>query len=434
LGDPLVYLRAVHFAATILAAGAVIFQLVVAAPAFAAVGAELYSSQLRQQRRWAWIVCAALAIAVLSGALWLIELAGNIYNAYFDYLWDNGALWSVATETRFGRISALRLVTAVLLAFLLLRPAAKPTARLAQHMAQLVLAIVLLVSPAWVGHAGAVPGDAGEFSLAADALHLLAAGVWLGGLPPLAMLLAGAWGKKERGWAVLTATAVRRFSVLGVGSVGLLLASGIVNSWYELGGVGDLVATPYGRLVLAKVALFAAMVTFAAINRLHLTPRLAIPEAVRQLQRNSLAEIALGVAVIVIVGFLGAMAPASHAHHHPAYAPLPADAAFVHIHSTSGMADLTLEPGRVGATRATIRLWDDQFEPLAAQRVTLSLSAPGKSGRDVNATATEDDEGNWQVDGIKLTRPGEWTAAVDATLDAKRSLVLEAPIVIEPER
>ena len=200
-------------------------------------------------------------------------------------------------------------------------------------MLSVIFAVGFLIGPAWIGHAGATPGGAGQFSLAADAVHLLAAGAWLGSLPPLAMLLAAAWREKEPRWAAVTAVAVQRFSLLGLASVGALLASGIVNSWYEVGSLGHLITTAYGQLVLVKLGLFAAIIAIAAVNRLYLTPRLAMTGTVRRLQRNSVAETALGFAAIVVVGFLGAMAPASHIHQHPSYAYVPPDAAFVHIHS-----------------------------------------------------------------------------------------------------
>src|SRR5262249_61609537 len=136
-------------------------------------------------------------------------------------------------------------------------------------------------------------------------------GTWLGGLPPLALLLA-ARPQKEPRWAAMTAIAVRRFSLLGVISVGALLASGIINSWYEVGTINNLFTTSYGRLVLIKIALFAAMVLLASVNRFYLTPRLATAGTVRLLCHTSIAEIGLGFAAVAVVGFLGAMAPASH--------------------------------------------------------------------------------------------------------------------------
>lgn len=425
MADPLVYVRAVHFAATMLAAGVVFFQALVAEPAFAAAGGELYPAMQRLRCPWSWLVWISLAVAVLSAAVWLVLLTASIYGAPIAEVWANGGVWTVATQTRFGQVCSARVGLAVLLTLSL---AARPR----WSFVSVILAAGVLIAPAWTGHAGATPGAAGQLHVVADALHLLATGAWIGGLPPLAMLLAAARSTKEPGWTNIVSGAIRRFSLLGMASVGVLLATGIVSTWYEVGSFANLVATAYGRLIVLKLGLFAAMVAIAAVNRFHLTPRLAAVGAVRHLERNSLAEAALGFAAVLVVGFLGTMAPASHAQQHPASAAIPADAAFTHIHLLEGMADVTIMPGRTGTARATIRLLDEDFGPLEAQEVTLTLTAPTGLSKPTTRLAVQDRDGTWQVDGIELSRPGNWTVTVGAVLGPHKRLVLTAPMVIEP--
>ena len=86
-----------------------------------------------------------------------------------------------------------------------------------------------------------------------------------------------------------SAAAVRRFSTLGVASVAVLTASGLVNAWYQVGGVPGLVGTGYGRLLVAKLVLFAAMLGLAAINRGLATraPCREDHDALRRLRRNA---------------------------------------------------------------------------------------------------------------------------------------------------
>ncbi|MGN6747584.1 MAG: copper homeostasis membrane protein CopD [Xanthobacteraceae bacterium] len=428
MDDPLPYVRAVHFAATIVAAGAVIFEVTVAAPALAVAAGIADPAIKRWHRGWIWLIWTSLAVAALSSAVWLVLIAADIYAAPITEVWSDGGIWTVATQTRFGEVSLARLAAAALLVAalpMILRGDGPGRWR----AGALVLALIILTGPAWIGHAGATPGVAGEFPLAADALHLLAAGAWLGGLVPLAMLLAIAGRQKEPSWAAVTAIAVQRFSVLGVISVATLLASGVANSWYQVGTLTNLFATAYGQLVLIKIALFAAMIALACVNRFYLTPRLATAGAVRRLRDTTLAETALGFAAIVAVGFLGAMAPASHTHQNAA---IPEGAAFVHIHSNAGMADVTIMPGRVGTARATIRLWNDEFQPLAAERLTFPLTPPG--AQPITRPAAQAQDGSWEVDVVPLSQAGNWKAAIDATLVDKRRLLLDAPIAIEPER
>jgi putative copper resistance protein D len=432
LGDPLVYVRAVHFAATIVAAGTVLFMFLVSEPAFRGASGDLVALYEKLRRRWLAIVWASLIIAVMSGAAWLILLAANIYGAGIGEVWRDGGLWTVVSQTRFGYVWSVRLVLAALLAAYPMAPMT-PTTRSQWGLFAAILATGFLIAPAWIGHAGATPGEAGQIPLAADALHLLAAGAWLGGLPPLAMLLAVAWRHKEPSLAAITRTAVQRFSLLGLASVGALLASGVINSWYEVGSFGNLLATAYGQLIVVKLGLFATMIALAAVNRFYLTPRLAMAGAVQHLQHNTMMEAALGFAAVLIVGFLGAMAPASHMHQHRADAAVPEGAAFVHIHSVAGMADVTIAPGRVGTARINIRLWNEEDDPLIAQSLTFTLTPPNAASKPVVRTAAHVQGGLWQVDGIELGQPGNWTAAVDAELNAGHRLTLEAPIVIEPK-
>jgi putative copper resistance protein D len=112
--------------------------------------------------------------------------------------------------------------------------------------------------------------------------------------------------------------ATQRFSTMGIAIVVTVFATGLVNTWILVGSLQALVATGYGQLVMLKVALFAAMLSFAAANRFWLTPRLALSSASkiavqRRLVRNSTIEIALALMILAIVGVLGTLQPAIQA-------------------------------------------------------------------------------------------------------------------------
>jgi putative copper resistance protein D len=419
--DPLILIRGVHFAASLLAAGTVAFAVLVANPAASAAnGPPVGFAGLR--RRWIRLTWIALAVAVLSGAVWLVLLASDILGAPIsDVL--RGGVWTVLTETRFGQVWSARLGLAVLLGALLLSPSTR--------WLQLAAAAALVGLLGWVGHAGATPGTAGDIHLASDVVHLLAASAWLGALPALAMLLARARRASEPGWDGMAARAIGRFSRLGILSVGALLASGIVNSWNLLGGLNDLVTTGYGRLLLVKIGLFAAMLAIAAVNKFRLTPRLGTPAAMRSLQRNSAAETALGLGVLAIVGALGTMAPAAHHHTRDASA-IPPDAAFVHIHSTEAMADVTIDPGRAGRASVSIRVSREDFSEFPARSVRLELDPPAPAVKRLAGSALRTPDGTWRIAAIDLGLPGIWTARVIVAPEAGTPIVLDAPVVIEP--
>jgi hypothetical protein len=95
------------------------------------------------------------------------------------------------------------------------------------------------------------------------------------------------------------------------------------------------------------------------------------------------------------------------------------------------MADVMIEPGRIGPARATIRLWSEDLETLPSQSVTLTLTAPAAGSKPVTRTAVQQPDAAWIVDGIQLPESGNWTVEVDAVLGTGKRLELSAPIVID---
>ncbi len=325
------------------------------------------------------------------------------------------------TDTRFGLVWCIRLALAILLALLLPWPRTR--------WLQITIAAAFLVLPALVGHAGATPGLAGDLHLVSDMLHLLGAGAWVGGLPAFAFLLWRARRNAAGGRDAVVIRVVDRFSRLGIVSVGILLASGLVNSWSLLNGPRDLIATDYGRLVALKIALFGAMVAIAAVNKFYLTPRLPKPAALRLLRRNSLVEICLGLCVLIFVALLGTLPPSVHVHAAPT--GIPPDAAFVHIHTSDVMADVTIEPGRAGRTDVTIRVSREDFSTYPAKDVRLALDPPTAGDRTIERNAVEQTDGSWLVNDLTLTPSGIWTTRVIVRPPNGNPIVLDAPVVIE---
>jgi putative copper resistance protein D len=310
IDGPLVVIRAIHFAATAMTAGTLIFRTVVAAPAL--LSTEGATKAIRQQAlRTAWI---GLAVAAASGVIWLQLQAVSMSGLGFGEAMTWDVLSTVLNETQFGLVSKIRFVLAIILAASLAYDRLAPLRWLA-----LGSALGFTAAIAWTGHAGSTSGQLGNLHLAADVLHLLAAAAWIGGLVPLALLLAEARRNRSLAWASLGREATRRFSTLGIVSVATLSATGIVNAWILVGSFRGLLMTEYGRLLMLKIAVFAVMLALAAANRFWLTPQLAASAesaaqltALRYLTRNSVIEIALGLTIFAIVGALGTLHPASH--------------------------------------------------------------------------------------------------------------------------
>jgi copper resistance protein D len=306
----LIVIRAIHFAATALTTGTLMFQAVVADPALRS--AEAVATVMRTQiRSVAWV---GLAIIVVSGAIWVLLEAAAMSGLALREAITADVLSTVVNETQFGLVFEIRSVLVIILAACLVFDRLSPARWLARASALGFVAAI-----AWTGHAGSTAGEMGLLHLTADTLHLIGAAAWTGSLVPFALLLAAARRYPCEASARLARDATQRFSMLGIASVATVLGSGIVNAWILVGSINGLIATQYGRLLMLKIALFAAMLAFAAVNRFWLTPRLASPlgsaaqlRALRQLTRNSVIEIALALMIFAIVGMLGTLHPAIH--------------------------------------------------------------------------------------------------------------------------
>ncbi len=436
MSNPLIYARAVHFAATLLLAGIIFFTVFVSEPAFRAAGDDSpVVAAVRRAIRWmAW---SGLGLAVITGATWLVLTAAAMSDAPPAQVMSTGVLGIVLTQTTFGHEWLIRGVLACGLA-VTLAPflATRTVRRVGLDAAATIMAAAFAGGLAWAGHAAGGLGSEAIIHPAADVLHLIAAAAWVGALVPLVVLLA-ATGAQPNALDIARA-ATLRFSIVGMIAVATLLASGIVNSWYLVGSVAALLGTYYGKLLLLKLALFLGMVSIAAHNWSQLVPALlqsgsaaAAQTARRRLCRNAAIETSAGALIIAVVSVLGTLAPANHAGHHSTSGPVPPDAAFQHIHSENGMADVMIEPGRIGSARATIRLWNDDLETLPSQSVTLRLTAPTAGSKPVTRTAVRQPDAAWIVDEIELPESGDWTVEVDAVLGTGKRLELSAPIAID---
>jgi putative copper resistance protein D len=430
----LFYARALHFAATLSVAGVVFFVVLIAEPAFrhAKTDARIAGTI---RNRLAWVAWLSLIVTLASGVPWLVIVAMSMSGRPLGELYSQGVLGTVLTQTDFGNDWLARFAMACLLGGLFVRLFSKGAASPGLKTATALLAAALVASLAFAGHAIGGQGIEGLLHPAADVMHLVAAAAWIGALVPLILLLKLA-GEDSSSLAAARAALVR-FSTLGIASVATLLATGGVNTWYLTGSIDALLGTGYGRLLLAKVALFFGMVAIAAVNRLRLTPRAALAvnpadarRALRQLRYNAALETMAGTTIIGIVAILGILPPGSHAHHADSET-IPADASFQHIHTEHGMADVTIEPGRVGLANVTIQLWDEDENPLDARQVTLTLAPPAAGAPVLARPALQGSDGRWRVEHVSLLQPGDWTVTVNAALGGGKHVVLTAPIVID---
>ena len=297
--------RFLHFMAVLSLLGTAFFPLYTFRGRLQSFSAD--QPRLVNQIRWTLI--ASVLLAFLSAVSWFAFTAGAMAGD-MSQVTDPEIMSAMMQATDFGPLWVARFAVLFLIALLLIRWPSRP----AQWLLPL-LAAVLLASLAGTGHARATQGLAGVLHMASDAAHLVAAGIWLGGLWPLGYMIAAtrnARGDPNRQLAM--GDVLTRFSGVGTITVAVLVASGLVNSWFLVGSPMALLSSPYGWLLSAKIALFLLMALLATANRFWLTPKIsAFPtsqEWLARLRLHVFGEQALGLFVIGLVSVLGTLEPA----------------------------------------------------------------------------------------------------------------------------
>ncbi len=242
---------------------------------------------------------ASLLLAVPTLLLWLLFQAASFADEP-SLAGAFAALPAVLLHTRFGHVLIVRLVLLALAWPLIGRGRAA-------CIAAAVLVAAALALQADLGHAGAAVGAVGVGLLTSESLHLIAAGMWLGGLLPLLILTVSLPRP-------LAGSAARRFTAVGLPAVLVLIATALVQGDALVGGLPGLFGTDYGHVVLVKLALFAVLLALALVNRFVLTARFEQARAGRAALAFAIGiEAVAGIGVVMAASLLASQEPGVHA-------------------------------------------------------------------------------------------------------------------------
>lgn len=303
--------------------------------------------------------------------------------------WTGGIDLGEALQLRQGAIGALGALIGVLGVPLAVLAAREPRASAALAGTGLV-AFALAAGQAVSGHASAQPSGAMPL-MAADAAHLVAAGLWGGGLLVLALAapatLAAA-GESARG--PLLRGVIRRFTRLALAGLVVLLATGAVAAVALAGSPRALLETPWGWLLLAKVALVAVAVVIAAVVR----------RGGARFERGLALEALAIVAVLAVTGALTGVAP------RPEPAPALPYAEQARIGEALVLVDIV--PARAGIGNEVHVVATDEvgMPSTAVDEATVTLSSAEVERLPVELQRIDD--GHW-TGTVTLPAAGTWT-------------------------
>jgi copper transport protein len=305
--------------------------------------------------------------------------------------------------------------------------------------------VALLVTVSLTGHA--VSGDLVPLAFVADVVHLSGVSVWLGGLAVLVFAVlwparAGATAD-ARGGADVAAGApadgadagaqaeqvVGRFSTVAFGAVVAVVVSGTIQGWRQVGGYDALFDTTYGRLLVVKVALFAAMLVAAAVSRSWVRRRAvaraaalalstgpgaaaASPDAgatrLSLLRRSVGAEVGLAVAVLAVTALLvnavpGESAEAEGGDGGPFSTQLTED---------DVVLTLDVDPAAVGPVAVHLFLNEPDGTPVQPEEVRAELALPERDLGPITVSLVDFGQGHYSAESAEIPFAGDWDLEV----------------------
>lgn len=298
-----------------------------------------------------------------------------------------------------------------------------------------VLATGLAVTWAAADHASV--GLQHQLALPVDVLHLLAMGVWLGGLVTLVVLLRPL-GITGTAAPAMPQHAVVRFSSIATGSIAILIGTGCYQSWRQLGSWAAFSSTDYGRLLLVKLGTVAVMLSAASVSHRwvsrHRRALIGVGAATRaageatdvgarragvwgerNLRRSVLVEAALGALVLGVTALLVNAEPGRTAT--AAAIKPPASGHRVISYDTGGPGGqgkllVDVDPAATGPNRIhlTVEDRDGTRHDVAEVRTELTLTARALGPFTVPLQHAE--PGGYDASGVQLPYPGDWKLSI----------------------
>ena len=297
-------------------------------------------SGFRSVARWLVVLGGALLLGVPITMFWLGSDVGAA-RPTASLPWLGGAMivvggsldlglqaWDLAGErpvagvlrlllfTRSGHVWLFRALALILLAALW---APTRVGGRWRRLTGLLLGGAVVISGGLLTHSATVV-DGRALALGLEALHLVAMAAWVGGLVGFGSLL---WHTITSPAAAVAETkgvalAIPAFSGLAIPAVGTLAISGLALARLHLTAWDELIRTPYGRWLLAKLLVFAAMLALAAYHqqRVHRRLRDAVAggrddgATVSRFRHSLRIEAGLGVVALLFAAVLASTSPA----------------------------------------------------------------------------------------------------------------------------
>jgi copper transport protein len=406
--------------------------------------------QQRFMGRWRFLVVAAWWLTVLATILGFI-LQGAVAADVSVLKAMTPSVPGELLETRYGMVAAFRLGILMTLGGMWTIGARAKATRTSWPLRQsstvgaaavagpfpmwlaavaTLLLAFLVATPGLSGHAGAT--DPVWLNVLTDALHVGAAGLWVGGLVTLIFCAYNSVSQEPATRRVqILGPVVSRFSDVALVAVAVLVVTGAYRTWVEVEALRAFVEAPYGWVLLAKLAIFVPLLGLGAVNNRILKPRIDKMissgaddgSGLRSLKRVVKAEIALGVVVLAVTALLVNLSPAR--------VEAGITGPFVdEVAMGSNNLNVIVDPNEIGENLVHLTVTTPEGTPTEIKAMKVRFSMPDQNIGPLTGEGRKLAPGHFVVQGRQLSVAGEWVLDIEARIDKFTNEQAEVRLVV----
>lgn len=352
-------------------------------------------------RRVMWAGWGLLAVGSVAA---FIGFGAQVQGGTLSELFDTST-WSDVASTQTGRMLVLRVVLAVVLGVLGWKYSSNTQGW--WRGAALTAGLLTIVTFSMSGHPNSLSPR--WLWVIVDEVHLGAVTLWLGGLIALAFV--------GREW-MAEPEAVRpidRFSLTATVCVPVIVATGVAQTLKLAGGLDDVTATDWGRMLLTKVMVVIALLAVAGVSRWLLRH-----DGAASIRRTVIAEAALGLVVVALAaGMVG----------QPPRVGVPSRPYDEVITANGVIASVSISPGHVGANEIHVLITPPGGSLTPVSSATARVLLP--SADLPAAPVTLVPEGPNHFSGaVTFPQAGDWTFELVVQITENDSALLKATVPI----
>ena len=316
--------------------------------------------------------------------------------------------------TTFGTTWLIRMIITIIIIGLWFWMEKKNEITIKGQIPLLIASLILIATTTMMGHGASTELEAPWIL---DYSHNLLSSIWIGGVIFFAFVALPTITKTENSIKEkITLSLIPRFSGLFIIAIGILIITGPTLLWFLDDNVASLTDSTYGKLIIIKIGIAAAMIGFGGMYQIKFLKNMNDLEKLnisRKISKPLKFEAGLGIALLAVVALLvNSSLPAGEIQSADAI-----QGTFGYesvLFSENAKFDVKVLPAGIGSNTISVIVTSYDNKPLAdISGLKVKVSNPQKNISPIEAEVTENIQdsvtkysadatfgfaGNWQIE------------------------------------